>query len=118
MINILFVGLGGALGSIMRYCVGMLFSALNLQFPYGTLVCNVLGSLLLGAIVGMGMKSVPSEALRLFLTIGVCGGFTTFSTFSLDAIKLLQSGSWLMFISYTLITIFAGFIALYIGLRL
>jgi len=93
---ILAVAAGGALGSVFRYMVGVgATRVLGLAFPWGTLIINVLGSFLIGVFVEMfALKwDLPQEA-RVFLTVGICGGFTTFSTFSLDAWVLMERGAW------------------------
>jgi CrcB protein len=91
---ILAVAAGGALGSVARYLVsvgsGKLFGT---GFPWGTLIINVTGSFLIGALAGLiAAKWDLSQTMRIFLTIGICGGFTTFSTFSLDAYYLIERG--------------------------
>jgi CrcB protein len=93
---ILAVAAGGALGSVARYLVGLAsVRAFGLSFPWGTLIVNIAGSFLIGALVGLfALKAGLSQELRLFLTVGVCGGFTTFSTFSLDAWVLIERGAW------------------------
>lgn len=88
----LYVGLGGALGAMARYGltvgVGRLLGA---GFPFGTLFANMLGSLMMGVLVGMGAHHLNlTQEMRAFLAIGVLGGFTTFSSFSLDAITLFE----------------------------
>jgi CrcB protein len=93
---ILAVAAGGALGSVARYLVGIASTkAFGLAFPWGTLIINVAGSFLIGAFVELfALKAdLPQEA-RVFLSVGICGGFTTFSTFSLDAYVLMQRGEW------------------------
>ena len=93
---ILAVAAGGALGSVARYLVGVGSTKLfGLAFPWGTLIINIAGSFLIGAFVEMfALKwDLPQEA-RVFLTVGICGGFTTFSTFSLDAYVLMERGDW------------------------
>jgi len=91
---ILAVAAGGALGSVARYSLGIGATKIfGLSFPWGTLIINVAGSFLIGAFVELfALKwDLPQEA-RVFLTVGICGGFTTFSTFSLDAYLLMQRG--------------------------
>jgi CrcB protein len=88
------VAAGGAIGSVTRYLVGIgsgrLFGA---NFPWGTLIINVTGSFLIGAVVGLfALKWDLPQAVRIFLTVGICGGYTTFSTFSLDAWYLIERG--------------------------
>ena len=92
---VLAVAAGGAAGSVARYGVALLAERAGAGFPWGTLAVNVAGSLLLGALVrhlAVPPGAAPA-ALPLALTVGLCGGFTTFSTFSLDLLRLLQSGA-------------------------
>ena len=90
---LLAVAAGGAAGSVARYAIALLAQRAHAGFPYGTLLVNVAGSLLLGALVRTfaAHSSGPTTA-QLALTVGLCGGFTTFSTFGLDTLRLLQSG--------------------------
>lgn len=91
MRSILFVGLGGAIGAIGRYLIS-LFSVKG-DFPFLTLLTNLLGAILIGVVVGFAdsRENMPKD-LILFLKTGVCGGFTTFSTFSLESLLLLENG--------------------------
>jgi fluoride exporter len=90
--DICFVGLGGAAGAMLRYGVSLL--PWEGDFPLLTLITNVLGALLIGLIAGLAQRrGLPPGAL-LFWKTGVCGGFTTFSTFSLEAYTLFQRGRW------------------------
>jgi fluoride exporter len=95
-VNGLIVFVGGGVGAALRYWMtGSVYRVLGAAFPYGTLLVNVLGSVLIGFCVALfDERFVVQPALRLFLTIGVLGGFTTFSTFSYETIALLQEGSW------------------------
>lgn len=117
MKQLLYVGLGGFIGSIARYGV----SKLNLYWhflsiPMGTLTVNVLGSFLIGILVGISQKSdLLSADLRLFLMVGVCGGFTTFSSFSNENFMLMQNGQFLTALIYTGSSILFGFAAVYLG---
>jgi CrcB protein len=92
--NILMVAVGGAIGSVARYLVGVGSGKLfGLDFPWGTLIINVVGSTLIGVFAGLfALKWDAPQTLRVFLTVGICGGFTTFSTFSLDAYYLIERG--------------------------
>ncbi|MBO5523288.1 MAG: fluoride efflux transporter CrcB [Roseburia sp.] len=91
MRSILFVGLGGAIGAIGRYLIS-LFSVKG-DFPFLTLLTNLLGAILIGVVVGLAdSKANMPKNLILFLKTGVCGGFTTFSTFSLESLLLLENG--------------------------
>ena len=117
MKQILLVGFGGCIGSIARFFV----SKLNLHWqllsiPMGTLTVNILGSLIIGFIVGVSAKSeLISPGLRLFLMVGVCGGFTTFSSFTLENMTLMQNGQFVSVLIYTGLSIFLGFLAVYLG---
>ncbi len=92
MMNYLIVSLGAALGGGLRYWVSDLtYKFLPTTFPYGTLAVNILGSFILGVIIFMfDDKELITPGVRLFLAVGFCGGFTTFSTFSLETINLLK----------------------------
>ena len=93
---LLAVAAGGALGSVARYAVALLAQRSGATFPYGTLAVNVAGSLLLGCHVRLFAepRSAVPVVLQLGLTVGLCGGFTTFSTFSVDTLRLLQAGEY------------------------
>lgn len=117
----LLVGAGGALGAMGRYGVGVMVGRMwHGPFPLATLSVNVVGSLLMGLLVGLLARYTPewqAEA-RLFAAVGVLGGFTTFSSFSLDAITLLERGQVLLALGYILVSVIASIVALYIGLIL
>jgi len=100
---ILYVAIGGAIGSVFRYLIHVSISNwLNNPFPAATLVINVTGSFLMGLLMGWLTKAAPAYAneLRFFLAIGVLGGYTTFSSFSLDAIRLMEQGKLLQMLVY------------------
>jgi len=115
--NILIVGLGGCIGSILRYFV----SKLNLYWdfysiPMGTLLVNISGSFLIGFLTGISVKSnLLSFEMRLFLMTGIAGGFTTFSSFTNENLVMLHNGQFASIILYTGLSIFLGFIAVYLG---
>ena len=87
---LLWVGLGGAIGSILRYLISQALHGSTGLFPIGTMAVNVIGSIILGALFAMQETSeeVFKQSMWLFLTVGICGGFTTFSTFGLEAYLL------------------------------
>ena len=93
----LLICLGGAVGTAARYGVGGLAVRWwGTEFPYGTLIVNVTGSFLIGFIQQVGLTTTAiSEPMRLMLTIGVMGGFTTYSSFSYETMRLVEEGSWL-----------------------
>jgi CrcB protein len=96
--NYLLVGVGGAIGSIARYAVTLATVALwGESFPWGTILINVTGSFLIGWFAALTMPDGPSPAgpgMRVFVMVGLCGGYTTFSSFSLQTLGLLRGGAW------------------------
>lgn len=98
MINYLLVSTGAALGGAARYWLSnQVYKILPENFPYGTLTVNFLGSFILGIIIYLfDSKELISPDLRLFLTIGFCGGFTTFSTFSLETVNLIKNSEYFL----------------------
>jgi len=114
----LITGAGGFLGSGLRYLVQRLFAVLlPVTFPFATLSINVLGSLLIGIIYAVGDKSnILSPEIRMFLAVGVCGGFTTFSTFSLDTVNLMRDGEYLYVTIYILASVLLSILATLTGI--
>ena len=98
MTTYLLVAMGGAIGSIARYWAsGAVANAFGATFPWGTLIVNIVGSFIIGFTATLtgpqGRLLVPSDA-RVFVMVGICGGFTTFSSFSLQTLNLVQDGEW------------------------
>ena len=87
------IALGGALGSISRYAIGLALACLE-TFPFGTLTANAIGSLIIGVAAGFWAMDQRKTPTSLFIITGFCGGFTTFSTFSLETIELIQKNDW------------------------
>lgn len=106
MLNCLYVGVGGFIGAICRYWMSFLpFRAEN-GFPFITLLVNVIGALLIGIIAALAAKSeAVSPQMVLFIKVGLCGGFTTFSSFSLETTALLQNGSISVAIAYVTLSV-------------
>lgn len=117
IINIIIVGLGGFLGTTFRYIVGRIFIFYNLiNFPFSTLSVNIIGSFILGFLMRIILNSnMIGTKLALFLTIGFCGGFTTFSTFSYDNFLLFKNGLIFQAILNILLSIILGILAVLAG---
>jgi CrcB protein len=115
--SILLIGSGGFLGSISRYLVGKFFQEMTLTtFPLGTLIVNLSGCFLIGLIYGLTERtSWINPEWRMFLVVGFCGGFTTFSSFANENIGLLRDEELLYFFLYTGISVFAGFFLTWLG---
>ena len=110
------IALGGAAGSVARYGVGSFLDRGEGAFPVGTLIVNIAGCLLLGFLVRYFTGSMMSTELRAGLTIGFCGGFTTFSTFSLETVRLAESGNWQRAALYILASVVLSLAALAAGM--
>lgn len=100
-LNFILVGAGGALGSMLRYGVTLLFAALGWSGNLATMAVNIIGSFAIGLLSG----SVQNSAWLLLLTVGLCGGFTTFSTFSIQSVRLIQEGRIWAGLSYILLSV-------------
>jgi CrcB protein len=115
--SLIIVGFGGFIGTIARFLISRYFQVnISSLFPWGTFIVNIVGCLLIGMIYGFSEKgNFLSPEVRLFLTVGICGGFTTFSTFSNDAFLLLKQQEWIRFAFYTSLSFFLGLLAVYAG---
>lgn len=113
--TLVIIGSGGFIGSVMRYVVQRAVQEkFMLVFPWGTLTVNVLGSFLIGFIFGLADQGKgPAEDWKMFLTVGICGGFTTFSAFSHENLMLLREGHLLQAFFYTVFSVALGLAAVY-----
>jgi fluoride exporter len=114
---ILIVGTGGFIGSVLRYLTTRYIQVHYFSvFPWGTFSVNIIGSLLIGIIYGLSERgNLLTPDMRLFLTVGICGGFTTFSSLTNDAFILLQDKEILRFALYTALSFFLGILSVYLG---
>lgn len=117
---LLAIAAGGALGAVSRhYVAGQVLRVMGPGFPYGTMLVNVLGSLLMGLMItAFSVKFETSQTLRGFLTVGLLGGFTTFSTYSLEAALLIERGDWTGAALYAFGSMALGLAALFAGIWL
>ena len=116
MLDCLAVGLGGFVGSVLRYLAGKLPLQSPEGFPYVTLMINVLGSFAIGLIAAVAAKHADIDPrLVLFLRVGLCGGFTTFSTFSSETFSLLRAGSYGGAAAYVLLSVLLGVLAVFLA---
>lgn len=111
------IGLGGFLGSTSRYYLqNLVTSKIPIMFPLGTLIINLTGSLLIGLFFGYIEKNHWfSPEVRLFLTIGFCGSFTTFSTFAFENLEMLRSGNYMNFAIYTGLSVGLAIVLVWVG---
>lgn len=109
MLNILAVGAGGFLGSVLRYLIGLIPVSETAVFPIKTFIINIVGCIAIGAIALAVSKNVEmSPQALLFLKVGVCGGFTTFSTFALETADLMKAGHMGAALAYVLLSVLIG----------
>lgn len=116
-INYFLVAIGGAAGAISRFGLAQVFRK-GAAFPFTTFCINVAGSLLIGILFGLLQQGRLSEKYWALLAVGLCGGFTTFSSFSLDNLLLLQQHKWLLFALYALGSMAVCLAAVYLGYKL
>lgn len=112
-----YIAVGSALGGVSRYLLGGLIQRLlDTTFPAGTLVVNVTGSFLLGTFLRYALDTPTlTPELRAFLTIGFCGGYTTFSTFSYESVALFEEGDWTRAAMYVTLSLVLSFLAMVLG---
>ena len=114
--NIIAVGAGSFIGGIARYLVSLAMKGISKGFPWATILVNLLGCLIIGLLWGfLSRNASESTSWGLFLTVGLCGGFTTFSTFSKEALTMLQTGQIWGFASYIALSILAGIALVALG---
>ena len=113
----LMVGLGGAIGAMCRHFISVIWKTNG--FPFTTLMINIIGSLFIGIVLAVSEKNnLISDHLKLFLATGICGGFTTFSTFSAENVLLLKAGNYLVAAAYIASSVLACILATFAGFKL
>jgi CrcB protein len=119
MFNMLLVAAGGALGAVARYTISLGMSARDDAWPWATFAINVSGSLLIGVLAGwLATRAEAGEPWRLFLGVGVLGGFTTFSAYSLETLRLVERGDLAGAATYALGSVIAGLAAVAVGIAI
>ena len=118
--TLILVGIGGLFGSVLRYLVAIFFARQAAStFPYGTFVVNLAGCFFIGVVFALSEKgNLISPEWRILLTTGFCGGFTTFSTFSYESLRLIQDGEILFVSAYIAGSVIIGLAATYLGMLL
>jgi len=117
--NLFIVMAGGAIGAGLRHLFGRwMFNVFGAGYPWGTLGVNLIGGLAMGLLVGLLARSGGNEQLRLALGVGVLGGFTTFSAFSLDMVNMIERGAVASATGYALVSVIGAALALFAGLQL
>jgi fluoride exporter len=113
----LLAALGGALGALARWGVSVALPRASGDWPWATLTVNLLGCLLIGVLLGvLGERRPHDDHLRTFLGAGVLGGFTTFSTFAVEAVDLVDAGAWILAVAYVVVSVVGGLLAVGAGL--
>lgn len=119
MKQLIFVFIGGGLGSALRFIISKQFTFDSFHFPWGTFIVNLIGSFIIGTVFGyILVKHKFSDDLFVFLVAGFCGGFTTFSAFANESISLLKAGQTNLFFSYIISSITVGLFCVWLGYML
>ena len=117
--DIVIVGIGSGIGGICRYLISLAMNHAGNGFPWGTFAVNVAGCLLIGILWGVTSRfQNVSPSLSLFLMVGFCGGFTTFSTFSKEGLAMLQANNYILFSLYAIGSVLLGIMAVALGYRI
>lgn len=112
------VGIGGFLGSVARYLISLVPLQTHGNYPVNTFLANILGALIIGVVIALAQNSDMEPEKILFLKVGLCGGLTTFSTFSVETLGFIQSGSFWMAAAYVLASVVICVAGVYCGIRI
>lgn len=119
MLKCLFIGIGGFIGSVLRYLIGLIpLNETHSSFPFKTLAINVIGSFLIALFASKLIEDNTNQYIILMLRVGLCGGFTTFSTFAYEINELFLSGSRLLALLYILLSVVLSTAAVYSGIKI
>jgi len=114
----IYVFLGGGLGSLCRYGIAKALQPYHYTFPYATLLANILSCIVLGFFVAWSLREGRSENVKLFFMVGFCGGFSTFSTFSNETFQLLQNGHYAYGLANIAVSVLVCLVAIYVGIKI
>lgn len=118
MKDVLLVLVGSGIGGVLRYLTACGLKNVGISFPLGTFAANLCGCLLIGLFSALALKGTVSADTKLLLTTGLCGGFTTFSTFMNENLSMLRSGDVLQFALYTAFSIALGIVMVWLGMAI
>lgn len=118
MLQLLYVFIGGGLGSICRYGISVFFAQYKTAFPYATLVANILSCIILGYFIGSALKTELPSSTKLLIMTGFCGGFSTFSTFSAETFKFFENGNYGTAFLYIGASVFLCLCCIFIGMKM
>ncbi|HCE58264.1 MAG TPA: fluoride efflux transporter CrcB [Prolixibacteraceae bacterium] len=117
--TVLLVGAGGFIGSVMRYLLQVFVEkGMSSTFPLGTLIANIAGSFLIGIVFALAEKQIMSAEWRLFMSVGICGGFTTFSAFAFNNFNMIKEHTWNQLLLNVGGNLILGVFAVYLGIIL
>lgn len=116
--DFLYVFIGGGLGSICRYGITRALMHSDYHLPVATISANILACLVLGVIMGLAQRNIGNETVILLGAIGFCGGFSTFSTFSLENVRLMESGAYGLALLNILVSVIICFFCVFVGVKI
>lgn len=118
MLDCLIVGCGGFVGAVLRYLIGLIPMEMESGFPIKTFFINVVGAFVIGLVVALAGKNAITPRMTLFLKVGICGGFTTFSSFALETDQLMAKGANSTALLYVIFSLVLGIFAVYFAQKL